>query len=103
MSAIHTFLQQHHISEIEALIPDMAGIRRGKLIPRPQFEQGEDMRLAQVALLQTVSGETLKDIRHTSFIDADMVCVPDAATIRPVPWANRPTARLIHDCIQLRA
>jgi glutamine synthetase len=100
MSAIHTFLQQHQISEIEAVIPDMAGIGRGKLIPRAQFEQGEDMRLAQVALLQTVSGEALKDIRQTNFIDADMVCVPDAATIRPIPWANRPTAQLIHDCIQ---
>ena len=100
MASIQAFLDDHHISEIEAVIPDMAGIARGKLIPRAQFEQGQDMRLPQISLLQTVSGEALRDISHTRFIDADMVCVPDAATIRPLPWANRPTAHIIHDCTQ---
>ena len=97
-TAINAFIHKHDISQIEAVIPDMAGIARGKTIPRTQFEMGEDMRLPQVALLQTVSGEALKDSSCIGFVDADMVCVPDAATIRKIPWALRPTIQLIHDC-----
>ncbi len=28
-----------------------------------------------------------------------MVCVPDASTIRLIPWAVDPTAQVIHDCV----
>ena len=31
------FLRQHRITEVEAIIPDMAGIARGKIIPRNKF------------------------------------------------------------------
>jgi len=32
-STIQQFLREHGISEVEAIIPDMAGIARGKLMP----------------------------------------------------------------------
>ena len=41
MQHIDEFLKKHHITEIEAIIPDMAGIARGKIIPRSKFESGE--------------------------------------------------------------
>ncbi len=28
-----------------------------------------------------------------------MICVPDASTIRLIPWATDPTAQVIHDCV----
>jgi glutamine synthetase len=31
---IRQFLRDHGISEVEAIIPDMAGIARGKIMPR---------------------------------------------------------------------
>jgi glutamine synthetase len=30
--------------------------------------------------------------------DPDMVCIPDASTVRIVPWAAEPVAVVIHDC-----
>ncbi|TDA49211.1 glutamine synthetase, partial [Burkholderia pyrrocinia] len=50
------FLRQHRITEVEAIIPDMAGIARGKIIPRNKFESGESMRLPQAVMVQTVTG-----------------------------------------------
>ena len=32
-SSIQQFLKEHGISEVEAIIPDMAGVARGKLMP----------------------------------------------------------------------
>ncbi|HEX7684927.1 MAG TPA: glutamine synthetase family protein [Trinickia sp.] len=99
MHDIDEFLRQHHITEIEAIIPDMAGIARGKIIPRSKFESGESMRLPQAVMIQTVTGEYPDDGSLTGITDPDMVCVPDPATIRIIPWAVDPTAQVIHDCV----
>ncbi|MFX1674364.1 glutamine synthetase family protein [Paraburkholderia sp. A2WS-5] len=99
MNDIDDFLKKHHITEIEAIIPDMAGIARGKIIPRSKFEFGENMRLPQAVMIQTVTGDYPEDGSLTGVTDPDMVCVPDASTIRIIPWAVDPTAQVIHDCV----
>src|ERR1700742_1202875 len=40
MQSIDEFLKKHRITEVEAVIPDMAGVARGKIIPRSKFETG---------------------------------------------------------------
>ncbi|GLU30901.1 glutamine synthetase family protein [Trinickia caryophylli] len=99
MHDIDEFLKKHHITEIEAIIPDMAGIARGKIIPRSKFESGESMRLPQAVMVQTVTGDYPADGSLTGMSDPDMVCVPDPSTIRLIPWAVDPTAQVIHDCV----
>jgi glutamine synthetase len=99
MQDIDEFLKKHHITEIEAIIPDMAGIARGKIIPRSKFESGESMRLPQAVMIQTVTGDYPEDDSFTGVTDPDMVCVPDSSTIRIIPWAVDPTAQVIHDCV----
>jgi glutamine synthetase len=99
MHDIDEFLKKHRITEIEAIIPDMAGIARGKIIPRNKFESGESMRLPQAVMIQTVTGDYPGDGSFTGITDPDMVCVPDPTTIRLVPWAADPTAQVIHDCV----
>src|SRR3984893_1335038 len=99
MHDIDEFLKQHRITEIEAIIPDMAGTARGKIIPRNKFESGESMRLPQAVMIQTVTGDYPEDGSFTGVTDPDMVCVPDPSTIRIIPWAVDPTAQVIHDCV----
>lgn len=99
MYDIDEFLKKHRITEIEVIIPDMAGIARGKIIPRSKFESGESIRLPQAVMVQTVTGEYPEDGTLTGVTDPDMVCVPDLSTIRIIPWAVDPTAQVIHDCI----
>ena len=98
MSTIQQFLRDHSVSEVEAIIPDMAGIARGKIMPAEKYAEDEGMRLPEGIFLQTVTGEWPEDdsVINQSEIDIDLV--GDANSIRMVPWAAEPTAQVIHDC-----
>lgn len=97
--AIKDWLKQHQISEVECLVPDIAGNARGKFIPANQFLSRGEPRLPESILAQSVTGEYSDD--HWDFVeptDADMILRPDPNTMRLVPWAREPTAQIIHDC-----
>ncbi|MCC7258201.1 MAG: glutamine synthetase [Gammaproteobacteria bacterium] len=91
------WLTEHKISEVEAIIPDQAGIARGKFMPAKTFAAQGGMRLPESVFIQTVTGEHPEETVFSP-TDRDMIAVPDLSTIRTVPWANEPTAVVIHDC-----
>ena len=97
-SPIRQFLKDHGISEVEALIPDMAGVARGKVVPAAKYVEEEGMRLPESIFLQTVTGEYPEDESAINPSEIDIVLKADPATIRVVPWAAEPTAQVIHDC-----
>jgi len=98
MSEIKQFLRDHSITEVEAIIPDMSGVARGKIMPAEKYAEDEGMRLPESIFLQTVTGEYPDDDSsiHPSEIDIDLI--GDPKTIRVVPWAADPSAQVIHDC-----
>lgn len=96
MSLISEWLRERRITEVECVTPDFTGIARGKIVPREKFNEDDGMRLPQVVLVQTVTGEYAENI--TPATDPDMVLIPDPNTIRLVPWAKDPVAQVIHDC-----
>ncbi len=87
MSVIQQFFKEHGISEVEAIIPDMAGVPRGKIMPAAKFAEEEGMRLPESIFLQTVTGEYPDDDRAISPSEIDIVLKADPSTIRVVPWA----------------
>jgi glutamine synthetase len=97
---LHEFLTTHHIHEVECVIPDMTGIARGKILPRDLFVDAGEMRLPKSVLLNTVNGQQPDNGPYVGDTDPDMVCRPDAATVRLVPWAAEPVAVVIHDCFE---
>src|SRR5712671_3858398 len=97
-STIQQFLREHGISEVEAIIPDMAGVARGKLMPAEKFAEEEGMRLPEAIFLQTVTGDYPDDQSAMNPSDIDIVLRADPKTVRVVPWAAEPTAQVIHDC-----
>ena len=54
---IQQFFKEHGISEVEAVVPDMAGIARGKVMPAMKFAEDEGMRMPESIFLQTVTGD----------------------------------------------
>ena len=94
---IEQWLDQHHITEVECLIPDMAGQARGKIVPRHKYKPGAGLRLPEAVLCMSVTGDYPEE-DFTSVADPDMRLVPDGSSVRPVPWAKEPTAQIIHDC-----
>jgi glutamine synthetase len=98
-SEIRQFFRDHGISEVEAIIPDMAGIARGKIMPAEKFAEDEGMRLPESVFLQTVTGDYPPDTAEAmSPAEIDIVLRADAKTVRVVPWTAEPTAQVIHDC-----
>src|SRR5260370_36309625 len=97
-STIQQFLREHGISEVEAIIPDMAGVASGKLMPAEKFAEEEGMRLPEAIFLQTVTGDYPDDQSAMNPSDIDIVLKADPKTVRVVPWAAEPTAQVIHDC-----
>src|ERR1700731_180820 len=99
VSEIQQFFRDHGISEVEAIIPDMAGIARGKIMPAAKFAEDEGMRLPESVFLQTVTGDYPPDPAEAmSPAEIDIVLKADPKTVRRVPWAAEPTAQVIHDC-----
>jgi glutamine synthetase len=87
------------VSEIECLVPDLAGVARGKIMPSAKFFDDTAMALPSSIFMQTISGEYPEE--HGDFrydpSDGDLVLQPDFSTLCEVPWASDPTAQVIHD------
>jgi len=96
---ISQFFRDHNIQEIEAIVPDMAGIARGKVMPAQKFQGDQGLRLPESIFLQTVTGDYPEETAAAmSPAEIDIILKPDPRTIRRVPWAPEPTAQVIHDC-----
>src|SRR3546814_10871773 len=98
---IETFLKGRRIDEVECLVPDMAGIARGKILPAQKFLEGmrkNGLRIPEDIFIQTVNGDYPEDSDDvTSASTRDVYLIPDTSTIRLVPWYDEPTAQVICD------
>ena len=96
------WLNAKRVTEIECLVPDLTGVARGKILPRAKFNEERGMRLPEVVLGMTVTGNSPSGDeafeRAISSTDRDMILKADPTTITTVPWAVDPTAQVIHDC-----
>ena len=90
-----SWLQERNIVDVEAFVPDMAGSARGKIIPADKFGS-EQIKMPEAIFAQTISGDFVDDKDNVE--DRDMLLVPDAATLRVVPWAIDPAASVFLDC-----
>src|SRR5258707_6766597 len=97
-STIQQFLREHGISEVEAIIPDMAGVARGKLMPAEKIAEEEGMRLPEAIFLQTVTRDYPEDQSAMKPSDIDIVLRADPKTVRVVPWAAEPNAPVSPHC-----
>jgi len=95
---MENWIKEHQVTEVECIVPDMAGAARGKIMPAAKFTDSSVLRMPQSIFLQSVTGQypdIFDDINPT---DVDMILQPDPATIRLLPWAKEPSAQVIHDC-----
>lgn len=92
---LKNWLKEHRIEDIEAFVPDMAGVARGKLLPSDNFGSGE-FKMPEGIFSQTISGGYISNPNNVE--DRDMMLEPDPSTLRVVPWASDPAASIFLDC-----
>lgn len=100
MTDLREWFAEHHVTEVECLVPDITGIPRGKITPAQKFLDGGALRLPEAIFIQSVTGEYPpdEDDKLTDPAIIDITLRADASTVRLVPWAREPTAQIIHDC-----
>ena len=95
-NAFQAWFKERKIEDVEALVPDMAGAARGKLLPADKCGTSE-LKLPEGVFAQTVAGDYIDNAENVE--DRDMILVPDVATLRTVPWLEEPTASVFVDCL----
>ena len=101
---LERWFDQHGVTEIECLVPDLSGVARGKILPRDRFTEERGMRLPEGTIALSVTGDQPTAGPYYDVIratDPDMHLRPDPGTVRIVPWATDPTAQVIHDCYDI--
>lgn len=97
---LSAWLTDHQIDDVEAFVPDIAGIPRGKIIPAARFPSmvaGDGLRINEQMLTQMVNGAFPEEDWVTDELGKDLRLVPDLSTLRIVPWMENPTAQVICD------
>ena len=92
------WIEKNKVTEVECIVPDLAGAARGKIMPASKFNDDALLRMPQSIFLQSVTGEYPAIFDEINPVDIDMILQPDASTIRLLPWAKEPSAQVIHDC-----
>jgi glutamine synthetase len=95
VDVFEAWFSENNTDDVEAIVPDMAGAARGKVVPAKKFGDGR-MKMPEGVFAQTVSGEYISDRDNVE--DRDMWLVADPTTLRPVPWSVEPAAAVFMDC-----
>jgi glutamine synthetase len=98
---LERWLDERRVTEIECLVPDLAGVARGKILPRERFTADRGMSLPEGTIALSVTGDQPRGRPFVDIVrstDPDMHLRPDVSTVRIVPWATERTAQVVHDC-----
>lgn len=94
--AARDYVEGRRLDEVECIVPDMAGVARGKAMPASKFARQESFYLPNSIFLQTITGEWA-DNPAGAFTEPDMVLIPDFDTVSAAPWTADVTLQVIHD------
>lgn len=94
--AFRSWLDGRRIEEVECIVPDVAGISRGKAMPYNKFSREDRMFLPTSIFHQTISGDYVDMHDVNQWTESDMVLKPDYDTGTAAPWADDVTLQVIH-------
>jgi glutamine synthetase len=95
--AFKVYSRGRDIDEVECIIPDLAGMSRGKAMPAKKFGPDYITYLPVSIFYQTISGDDVELEIDNQWAEGDLVLRPDMSTAKAVPWAREPTLQVIHD------
>jgi len=102
MEEARAWCRARGVEDIECIVPDQAGVARGKLMPAEKFFNASPMTLPASIFTQTITGDypDSDDAYVEGITDGDLILMPDLSTLAIVPWASDPTAQVLHDAFR---
>lgn len=97
--AFQVYRDGRKIDEVECIIPDLAGMSRGKAMPLSKFSPDHSIFLPISIFYQTITGEDVDMDIANQWAEGDMVLKADMSTAKAVPWAKEATLQIIHDLV----
>ncbi len=94
---LRAWMREHEVYEVECIVPDQAGVAKGKVMPAVKFADVNSLFLPATIFLQTITGGYAEVDEPWLETENDMVLTPDMETVRLVPWAKEPSLQVIHD------
>ncbi len=94
--AAQSYIAGRRVDEVECIVPDVAGVARGKAMPAAKFAKQTSYFLPNSIFLQTITGEWA-DNPFDAFTEPDMILEPDWSTATAAPWTADVTLQVIHD------
>ena len=86
------------LDEVESIIPDIAGMSRGKTMPAHKFSSTGTTYLPISLFYQTISGEYVDmDNIENQWTEKDIVLRPDMSTATAVPWSEDASVQIINN------
>lgn len=95
--AFQAYRAGRDVDEVECIVPDLAGMSRGKTMPATKFNPEHETYLPVSIFYQTITGEDVEMDIDNQWAEGDLVLKADMATAKAVPWAKEPTVQVIHD------
>ena len=95
--AFRTYRDNRRFEEVECIIPDIAGMSRGKAMPAFKFSPEDSFFLPISLFYQTITGEYVDMDIENQWMESDIVLRPDMATACAAPWAEDVTMQVIND------
>ncbi|NDR59074.1 glutamine synthetase family protein [Aliiruegeria sabulilitoris] len=95
--AFQEYLGDRRLEEVEAIIPDIVGMSRGKAMPSHKFRPDETFFLPISLFYQTISGEYVDMEIEDQWLERDIVLRPDMNTAVAAPWAEDATLQVVCD------
>ena len=99
LKAAAAFIKKHKIKEVECVFPTVNATLRGKVMRAHDFANGNELRIAQAVILQTINGQYCDD-HVIGAVDNDTILKPDYSTLKQLPWAPE-RAWVLHDCVNM--
>ncbi len=94
--AARDYIAGRRPDEVECIIPDLAGVARGKAMPASKFARQEKFYLPDSIFFQTITGDWA-EVPDTVYTEPDMILMPDFSTTSAAPWTQDITLQVIHD------
>lgn len=95
--AFRAYRDGRRFEEVECIIPDIAGMSRGKAMPAFKFSPDDSFFLPISLFYQTITGEYVDMDIENQWMESDIVLRPDMATACAAPWAEDVTMQVIND------